>query len=63
MNSRDPENQPVVGLGLSAHEMAILIADALIDGGIVKEADRSKCEAIASEELWIRKVLVDGHQN
>ena len=54
------EDEPVAGIDLSSRDMAILIVDALIDGGAVKEADREKCEGIAAEEIWIRKLLVDG---
>ena len=57
--AREPEDDPVAGIDLSSRDMASLIADALIDGGIVKEEERAKCEDIAAEEIWIRKLLVD----
>ena len=57
---RTPEDELVAGIDLSARDMASLIADALIDGGVVKEDERTKCEEIAAEEIWVRKLLVDG---
>ena len=54
------EDEIVAGIEISSNDMAGLIADALVDGGVVKEADRAKCEGIAAEEIWIRKLLVDG---
>lgn len=58
--SQEPEDDPVVGLDMSSRDMASLIVDALVDGGIVTESNRAKCEAIAAEEIWIRKLLVGG---
>ena len=54
-----PEDEIVAGIEISSNDMAALIAGALVDGGIVREADRVKCEGIAAEEIWIRKLLVD----
>ena len=58
---RQPEDEIVTGIEISSADMASLIADALVDGGVVRETDREKCERIAAEEIWIRKQLVDGH--
>ncbi len=55
-----PEDVPIAGIDISSLDMAGLIVDALIDGGIVQEKDRSKAEEISTEEIWIRKLLVDG---
>ncbi len=57
---RKLEDELVAGIDLSSRDMASLIADALIDGGVVKEDDRTKCEDIAAEEIWVRKLTVDG---
>ena len=57
---REHEDESVTGIEISSRDMASLIADALIDGGVVKEDDREKCGAIAAKEIWIRKLLVDG---
>ena len=57
---RDQKDEIVAGIAMSSREMADLIVDALIDGGVVREEDRSKGAAIAAEEIWIRKLLVDG---
>ena len=57
---RELEDEPVSGLDMSSREMASLIADALVDGGVVREEDRARCEDIAAEEIRIRKLLVDG---
>ncbi len=59
---RKPEDVPIAGIDISSLDMAGLIVDALIDGGVVQEKDRSKAEEIATEEIWIRKLLVDGPQ-
>ncbi|MBK9153607.1 MAG: hypothetical protein IPM25_05245 [Chloracidobacterium sp.] len=56
---RKPEDEIVAGLAISSNELAALIADALVDGGVVREADRARCEGITAEEIWIRKQLVD----
>ena len=54
-----PEDEIVDGIQISSNDMAALVADALVDGGIVKEADRARCESITAVEIWIRKQLVD----
>ena len=56
---REHEDETVAGIEISSRDMAELIADALIDGGVVKEENRAKCADIAAEEIWIRKLLVD----
>ncbi len=58
--SRGGEGEPIAGIDISARDMAGLIADALVDRKVVQESDRTKCIEIASEEIWIRKLLVNG---
>jgi hypothetical protein len=59
-HKQEYENGTVAGIEISSRDMAELIADALIDASVMKEENRAKCVDIAAEEIWVRKLLVDG---
>ena len=44
---------------LSSEQLAVLILDALVDGGIVDKDDFEKGVAIATEEINARKAMQD----
>lgn len=50
----------ILGLDISSKDLAELIVDALVDGKILEAADFERGVEIATEEIWIRKLLVDG---
>ena len=44
---------------VSSESLAVLIMDALVDGGVVKREDAERAIRIAAEEIDVRKAMGD----
>ena len=58
-SSDDNEQSPEQALQAWCDNIAVLSADALVDGGVIRKDDLERAAEIISEEIWVRLLVND----